>query len=104
MNPKICKKCRIPHDFYDVWAIEKEDWLTLMTEDFERSDGLFCKLITTDKETIAKYTDHVLSFTDELIPFSDLEYESIHPIKEVCPYYLEHEISDWNKKDESGSM
>lgn len=64
-----------------------------------------CELTSGDKSLIDICSDYISKYNDDLILFPVLMmYEDIQPLKETCPFYLEHQMYDWNKKHESRNL
>lgn len=111
MNPKICDKCRKHHAYYKVVFLKGDKEVILMavnrTEKVKHPNGDIdildpCSLQSYNKTLIDACADYILKFNavnDDLILFPVLMmYEDIQPLKETCPFYLEHQMYDWNIK------
>lgn len=108
MNPNICDKCHKHHWYYKVvflkgykevilMSVNRTNKIVHCTEDDVINDP--CELTSNDKSLIDVCSDYILKFNDDLMLFPVLMmYEDIQPLKETCPFYLEHQLYDWNKK------
>ena len=108
MNVKICQKCHKHHLYYKTVFLKCDKEVVLMavnhtnkivhcTGEGEILDP--CELISGDKSLIDICSDYILKFNDDLMLFPVLMmYKDIRPLKETCPFYLEHQIYDWNNE------
>lgn len=122
MNPEICKHCQIAHDYFTPYLVRLGKDLAVMSLYFNREEGRFesaypdCSLYTNDyqlqniilgfdiasaelKQALASHVSRVV------IPFVDLsKYSTLISVGNNCPYRLEHQLYDWNRKNECGNM
>lgn len=107
MNPEICKKCHRKPKYYYVQNIVP---IKLCNEKFMVLIGISpgererpCTIVTDDKNFIEECCDyHLYHVADEFysgipssIPFHNRNFR----VSEIsCPYWVEHQIYDWNKR------
>lgn len=94
MNIEICKKCKM----YPEYFIKQHDldnkknihyFYGYNKKYFEECDAWPCIIIEKSSKNYSRDDFSV----DEIF-----SHKNIKPDKRSCPYYLEHQISDWNKK------
>ena len=96
MDFKICERCPCNHSFYEVVFLKYGGQVILVSKADEKTA---CRLASENEALIDLCVDHILTFSDDLIPFSTLlAYKDIQPTRETCPFYLEHQMNEWNKK------
>ena len=122
MNFEICKHCQVPHDYFTPNLVHLGNDLTITSRYFNREEGCFeraypaCFLYTNDyhlqniilgfdiasaelKQTLMTDVSNVV------ISFADLnKYPTLISVGDSCPYRLEHQLYDWNRKNECRDM
>jgi hypothetical protein len=101
MNFEICKKCKKKINLYRVDVIIN-DYLIICGYNKERID---CQCYTNDKSLIDLLTESVLkdvvknttnSYSCDEFYKMDIA-DKLHPSPSLCPYFVEHQMSDWNE-------
>ena len=118
MNPEICKNCKKRPDFYRVDGfianfygvdgfienrIMKLEGIKINNNNYVTSTK--CHLYITDEEHIDKIEEALFNKTNDVrykcyigLLKPEKINNKINEIDETCPYYLEHQISDWNNQ------
>ncbi|MBR4316388.1 MAG: hypothetical protein IKP65_05430 [Alphaproteobacteria bacterium] len=108
MNPDICKKC---HKYWCIQVDNSKIYINCGEKDktyykfnnFELDDFKFkmnyddfCKIFKFDKISPLKF------FYFKIKTINKFMKKSLKKIKisKTCPYYIEHQISDWSKEND----
>lgn len=89
MNIKVCKKCKGTENiFFHAHLItddKKEEIVCTFKNPFHTCNHIHFNFKYEDKirQIVGKSNSYVARFMD---------------IDESCPYYIEHKLSEWNKK------
>ena len=92
MNKEICKNCKMYPEYFmkQHWVIEKNiHYFYGYGKEYFENDVWPCIII---EKSSKNYSGDDFS-VDEIF-----SHKNIKPDKRSCPYYLEHQIYDWNKK------
>ena len=101
MNFDICNKCNNKSSVYRLYGIDigqvklsafgDKKECVIFTDDKEESDKIFDKIIKSN--TRSHYINMDCFFKRE-----DIDMNKFYPDRDMCPYYMEHQIEDWNEK------
>lgn len=99
MNKNICQKCFNNVRTFEIAAIS-DDYIEF--HGYNYKGELVCKCYSNNKTIINNYSQIIIDSIDIgkccNIPATEiLNYKKIIPSK-LCPYYMEHELLDWNEK------
>ena len=95
MNRKICEKCNYKTDLYIVGSVSDEG-VHFLGLSLEKKIGCFCELYLKSSEGFTEKDLHSI-ISDKFI--DKITENKIEPTK-LCPYYAEHQLNDWSKKNE----
>lgn len=118
MNPEICKRCQVSHDYFTPSLVNSGKDLAVMSLYFNRDEGRFeiaypsCQLYTNncDLQNVILGCDASVELIQSLascvaISFTDLsKFSSLISVSNSCPYRLEHQLYDWNRENECRNM
>ena len=98
MNIEMCKKCEYYPKFYELGKISDEEFIFYGYQDMKDGTSfvsciVFCK--NNGLNFPAKRIENIIPSTNS---FDLLNDKRVYPSKQICPYYMEHLINDWNKK------
>ena len=98
MNIEICKKCEYYPKFYELGKISDKEFVFYGYQDMEDGSN-FVSCIVCCKNTglnfPAKRIGNIIPSTKS---FNLLNDKRVYPNEQICPYYMEHLINDWNRK------
>lgn len=94
MDIEICKQCEY---FPDKYYIINRDKIEVKFHGFRKNSNNRdeCSCILTYEGS--KFRENNVSYN----PYFLLKNPRIKPMEYICPYYMEHQLSEWNKADES---
>lgn len=104
MNIDICKKCKMYpdyflHQFYKGYKkdIVKHYFYGYKNPENEKTNfdeiTYPCLIIETSNKDYFSIGEK-----PKFLPEEIFSHKNIEPDKEQCPYYIEHQIQNWNKK------
>lgn len=93
MNSEICKKCK--REFFINYSLSSRPFLFYGCKQLNE-DTIYKEM---PNEAIKKFgTIYIMNLThDKKRIFNSRLFKFLEP-HEDCPYYIEHQISKWNKK------
>ena len=104
MNFDICKKCKYFPSYYEITKTNKNEILFHGIQEMKDTSNFVSCIISykgkSDKYIANKFKEHKIPVIhSETFYFEALlKDKKVKPIKKLCPYYTEHQLSDWNEK------
>ncbi|MBR4316373.1 MAG: hypothetical protein IKP65_05355 [Alphaproteobacteria bacterium] len=108
MNIDICKKCEKHWEFYFLtyncaFSCQKNFDSFIQTLNFDTSilnELIYLNKVKENKKNIQVKRDGVIHFINNNINMTKKieRYFIKFMVSKKCPYWMEHQISDWNKK------
>lgn len=109
MNKDICRICKMKLVFFQDLNNNEEDFCCLSNIKYLKhwfknisNVSLFYlknkkwKQITKNKESV-----EILKHIDDLLKKYNIDKIRLRDDICICPYYIEHQLSEWNKENES---
>ena len=105
MNTEICKTCNVNFQLTNI-----NNKYTLCCFGKENKNACFIEFLSSNEMKEVFNKSKIINRRKELNEQGNFTvYYWLHPIKkinflkkrkifETCPYYIEHELSEWNKK------
>lgn len=96
MNKKICEKCEVR--YFNLYSIING---SMYFAGYNYYGKMICQCQTDDKNTISKYSDHLISNIidnkSEIITATEILSDNTIEPSSCCPYYVEHKLIEWNE-------
>lgn len=100
MNKEICKKCE---KYSEYFVLKQKRKFNIIKRYFYGDNGYCLKEKSHHCLIVESYNVHYPIFLEikKVYTFDEISSrKSIEPDKEICPYYAEHQLNDWNKNNE----